>query len=77
MKRCLQTLIAGQNLSEQEAGAAFDLIMNGEATPAQLGAFLAALRIKGETVDELAGASRSMRRHAIFVDPRGKPVVDT
>ena len=77
MKRCLQTLIAGQNLSEQEAGAAFDLIMNGEATPAQLGAFLAALRIKSETVDELAGASRSMRRHAIFVDPRGKPVVDT
>jgi len=77
MKGCLQKLIARQNLSEQEAGVAFDLIMSGEATQAQLGSFLTALRMKGETVDELAGASRSMRRHAVFVDPRGKPVVDT
>jgi anthranilate phosphoribosyltransferase len=77
MKTVLQKLIARQNLSEIEAGEAFDLIMNGEATQAQLGAFLAALRLKGETVEELAGASRSMRRHAVFVDPRGKPVVDT
>ncbi|MEI6789083.1 MAG: anthranilate phosphoribosyltransferase [bacterium] len=77
MKTVLQKLIARQNLSEIEAGEAFDLIMNGEATQAQLGAFLAALRLKGETIEELAGASRSMRRHAVFVDPRGKPVVDT
>ena len=77
MKSTLQKLINRQNLSEAEAGEAFDLIMNGEATPAQLGAFLAALRIKGETIEELTGASRSMRRHAVFVDPRGKPVVDT
>ncbi len=77
MKTVLQKLISRQNLSEAEAGEAFDLIMNGEATPAQLGAFLTALRIKGETVEELSGASRSMRRHAVFVDPRGKPVVDT
>jgi anthranilate phosphoribosyltransferase len=77
MKTVLQKLIARQNLSEIEAGEAFDLIMNGEATQAQLGAFLVALRLKGETIEELAGASRSMRRHAVFVDPRGKPVVDT
>ena len=77
MKRFLQKLMAGQSLGEQEAGEAFDLIMNGEATPAQLGAFLAGLRLKGETIDEVAGASRSMRRHAVFVDPCGKPVVDT
>jgi anthranilate phosphoribosyltransferase len=51
--------------------------MDGEATPAQLGAFLAALRIKGETIDELTGACTSMRRHAVFIDPRGKQVVDT
>ncbi len=56
---------------------AFDLIMNGEATPAQMGAFLSLLKMKGETIEELVGASRSMRRHAVFVDPRGKPVVDT
>ena len=77
MKEFLQKLVERQNLGEQEAGEAFDLIMNGEATPAQLGAFLVALRIKGETIEELTGASRSMRRHAVFVDPRGKPVVDT
>lgn len=77
MKPFLQKLSFRQNLGEQEAGDAFDVIMNGEATPAQLGAFLMALRIKGETIDEITGASRSMRRHAVFVDPRGKPVVDT
>ncbi len=77
MKECLQKLIAGQNLSSSEAVAAFDRIMDGEATPAQLGAFLAALRLKGETIDELTGACTSMRRHAVFIDPRGKQVVDT
>ncbi len=77
MKTFLQKLIAGQNLSTPEAVAAFDRIMDGEATPAQLGAFLTALRIKGETVEELTGACSSMRRHAVFIDPRGKQVVDT
>ena len=77
MKHILHKLVDRQNLSEQEAGEAFDLIMNGEATPAQLGSFLTALKIKGETIEELAGESRSMRQHAVFVDPRGKQVVDT
>ncbi len=77
MKQYLQKLIERKNLGEQEMSEAFDLIMTGAATPAQLGAFLAALRLKGETVEEIAGASRSMRRHAVFIDPRGKQVVDT
>jgi anthranilate phosphoribosyltransferase len=77
MKEFLQKLISGQNLSTPEAVAAFDRIMDGEATPAQLGAFLAALRIKGETIEEVTGACSSMRRHAVFIDPRGKRVVDT
>lgn len=77
MKEYLQKLIAGENLSTPESVAAFDRIMDGDATPAQLGAFLTALRIKGETVEELTGACGSMRRHAVFVDPRGRPVVDT
>ncbi|MEI6562854.1 MAG: anthranilate phosphoribosyltransferase [bacterium] len=77
MKNVLQKLIAKQNLSFQEAVDAFDLIMDGGATPAQLGAFLTALRLKGETIEELTGACESMRHHAVFVDPRGKPVVDT
>jgi len=77
MKAYLQKLIQRQNLGEGETGAAFDTIMDGLATPAQLGAFLAAMRIKGETPEEIAGAAGSMRRHAVFVDPRGKAVVDT
>ncbi len=77
MKEYLQKLIAGQSLSTPEATAAFDRIMDGDATPAQMGAFLAALRIKGETIDELTGACSSMRRHAVFIDPCGKQVVDT
>jgi anthranilate phosphoribosyltransferase len=77
MKACLQRLVERQNLSRADATAAFDLIMNGEATPAQLGAFLAALHMKQETVEEITGAALSMRRHAVFVDPRGLPVVDT
>lgn len=77
MKAYLQKLIQRQNLGEAETGAAFDLIMDGQATPAQLGAFLVAMQMKGETPEEIAGAAGSMRRHAVFVDPRGKPVVDT
>ncbi len=77
MKDYLQKLVRRENLNETEAMGAFDVIMEGGATPAQLGAFLTALKIKGETAGEIAGASRSMRRHSVFVDPRGRPVVDT
>lgn len=77
MKEYLQKVVGRQGLSEEEAAAAFDVIMEGGATSAQLGGFLTALKMKGETIAEIAGASRSMRRHAVFVDPRGKAVVDT
>jgi anthranilate phosphoribosyltransferase len=77
MKDFLAQVVQRRNLSEQAAATAFDLIMDGQATPAQLGALLTALKLKGETVDELSGAAQSMRRHAVFVDPRGRPVIDT
>ena len=77
MKDYLQKLVQKRDLTEQEATAAFDAIMNGAATQAQLGGLLTALRMKGETVAEIAGAAQSMRRHAVLVDPRGLPVVDT
>lgn len=51
----------GKPLSREEATEAFDIIMSGEATPAQIGAFLMALRVRGETVDEIAGAVSVMR----------------
>ena len=77
LTRFLQKLIGRSDLAQQEIGEAFDVIMTGGATPAEIGALLVALRMKGETVDEIAGAAAAMRRHAVFVDPAGLPVVDT
>lgn len=77
MKEFLQKVMAGQNMSQSETASAFELIMSGEATPAQTAGLIVALRMKGETSDEIAGAAAAMRQHAVFVDPLGLPVVDT
>ncbi len=77
MKTYLQKITDGADLTQAEMAAAFDLIMNGEATAAQIAGFVVALRMKGETVDEIAGGAESMRRHAVFIDCAGLPVVDT
>jgi anthranilate phosphoribosyltransferase len=77
MKQYLQKLIARENLTQGEMSEAFDLIMSGQATQAQIGALLVGLRMKGETVDEIAGGASSMRRHAVFIDCGGAQVVDT
>src|ERR1700742_3771996 len=61
LKPCLARLAAGETLSDEQAEAAFDIIMSGEATPAQIGALLMAMRIRGETVAEITGAVRAMR----------------
>jgi anthranilate phosphoribosyltransferase len=65
-----------RDLSEEEAGGAMQAIFTGEATPAQLAAFLIALRLKGETVDEITGMARVMREHALRVHVDG-PLLDT
>ena len=67
----------GRSLSEQEAAAVMGEIMSGEATPAQLGAFLVALRLKGETAEEIAGMARVMRAKALRVPFEGPPLLDT
>jgi len=66
-KTYLAAVAAGEPLAEEEARAAFSLILIGEATPAQLGAFLMGLRLRGETVDEIVGATRAMRAAMIPV----------
>ena len=67
--RSLLALVAsGRSLAEAEAEAAFDIIMSGDATPSQMGGFLMALRVRGETVDEIAGAARIMRAKAVAID---------
>ena len=61
LKPLLARVADGETLNESEAETAFDIIMSGNATPAQIGAFLMALRLRGETVAEITGAARTMR----------------
>lgn len=70
-------LVEGESLRADEARACVGTIMSGGATPAQIAAFLTALRMKGETVEEIAGAARAMREAATPVRPSRRPVVDT
>ncbi len=77
MKALLEKVIQNKDLNCAEASQAFDQIMQGKATPVQIAAFLTALRIKGECVDEITGAAQSMRRHAVYIDPGGQEVIDT
>ncbi|MGI8422354.1 MAG: anthranilate phosphoribosyltransferase [Gaiellaceae bacterium] len=73
----LQRAIDGHDLSREEARAAMGAIMAGEATPGQIGGFLVALRVKGETADEIAGFAEAMRAHALVVRPERQDLVDT
>ncbi len=68
LKSLLAMVAAGRSLSESEAEAAFDIIMSGDATPSQMGGFLMALRVRGETVDEITGAARIMRAKAVPIE---------
>jgi len=61
LQLALRRIASGDSLSGEEAGAAFDAVMAGDGTGAQLGALLMGLRVKGETSDELAGAARALR----------------
>ncbi len=69
VQHAIHQLFAHHDLTADEADAAMTQIMQGEATPAQIGAFLAALRMKGETVDEITGCARAMKRSAVPVRP--------
>lgn len=73
LKDVIHKLVEGQDLSEGEMIDAMEAIMGGEATHAQMAAFLTALRIKGETVEEITGAARVMREHATPIRVRGRP----
>lgn len=73
----LRKVVNQEGLMQDEAKAAMTVIMHGEATPAQIAAFLVALRMKGETVAEITGFAEAMRESAIKVDTKARPVVDT
>jgi len=75
IKEAIQTLVSGRSLTMEEAASVMEEIMQGETTPAQFGAFVTALRVKGETADEIAGFARTMRAKAIRV-MTAHPAVD-
>jgi anthranilate phosphoribosyltransferase len=75
IKEAIGTLVKGQSLTMEEAARVMDEIMEGKATAAQLGAFITALSIKGETAEEIAGLAGVMRAKAIQVKVNG-PVLD-
>jgi anthranilate phosphoribosyltransferase len=76
IRQALEAVVSGRDLDMPTARAVMDTMMDGEATPAQIGALTVALRMKGETVDELAGMVESMRAHATVV-PLSVDAVDS
>ncbi len=77
IKTAIDKVVRGQDLTEEEAAALMEEIMSGQATDAQIAAFITALRIKGETVDEITGFARVMRQKATPVQTVHPLVLDT
>jgi anthranilate phosphoribosyltransferase len=77
IQEALADLLDGRTMSRETARGVMNEIMAGEATPAQIGGFLVALRLKGETADEIAGCAEGMRDHVVPVRPASDDLVDT
>jgi len=77
IKEAIEKVVNKKDLQEREMMKAMDEVMEGVATPAQIAAFITALRIKGETIAEVTGATRIMRQKATRIDARSSIIVDT
>ncbi len=77
IKEAIAKIVERKDLTEDEMVSVMREIMEGEATPAQIAAFISSLRMKGETVDEITGAARVMREKALKVKTKASVVVDT
>jgi anthranilate phosphoribosyltransferase len=77
IQQALGRILEGHDLGQAEARIVMNEIMRGEATPAQIGGFLIALRLKGETADEISGCAEAMRDHVLAVRPMRDDLVDT
>src|ERR1700744_4081486 len=79
LKSVIAKVATGASLSREEAASAFDRMMSGEATPSQMGALVMALRVRGETVEEITGAVTTMRAKMLGVKapPEAIDVVGT
>ncbi|MFV8569858.1 anthranilate phosphoribosyltransferase [Marinobacter sp. SBS5] len=76
MKQALDRIASNLDLSREEMKDVMRIVMNGEATDAQVGAFLMGLRLKSETIDEITGATEVMRELVTKVDIKAEPLVD-
>jgi len=77
IQEALADLLDGKDLGRARCREVMSEIMRGDATPAQMGGFLVALRLKGETADEIAGCAEAMRDHVLPVHPQRDDLVDT
>ncbi len=77
IKETIAKAVEGQDLTQEEMEGTMEEIMSGHATPAQIGSFITALRIKGETVEEITGAATVMRAKAVRIDLNGDILLDT
>ena len=77
IRETIQKVVDGQDLTERETVDTMNEIMSGEATPAQVASFITALRIKGETIEEITGAARVMREKSTKIHTRHPFAVDT
>ena len=77
IQKAISKIVEGSSLGESEMIEVMNQIMTGGASDAQIGSFITALRMKGETVEEITGAARVMREKALQIDAGGGTVVDT
>jgi len=77
IKESIKKVVEGRNLTREESALTMDTIMRGDATPSQIAALITALRIKGETPEEITGFAEKMREHAVNIFPHSQNLVDT
>jgi anthranilate phosphoribosyltransferase len=77
IKDILKKVTGNQNLTREEARTTFNEIMDGALSPSQIGGLLTALKVKGETIEEILGAAESMREHAITIKTNKTHLIDT
>lgn len=77
IREAISKVVDGEDLSQEEATTTMNEIMSGEATPAQIACFITALRLKGETVDEITGCARIMREKVTRIEAKADLLVDT
>ncbi|SDB07636.1 anthranilate phosphoribosyltransferase [Eubacterium oxidoreducens] len=76
MKEAIATTASGENLTKAQAEAVMEIMLSGKATQAQIGAFLAGLRLKGETVEEVTGFANILKEKAMKIHPNVKKFID-